>query len=137
MAKSFAQKLCTIVYGIECYNFFKNTKSDNLQVATSRECNFIMGTILGKGFAQALVQTVKSTHAFGTRDIDSMHLYLSKTLSQHCPHAEIRQLFVKFLTFYSPLFSSSIHKIQKVFKSSDLYRSMEKKISPENTVRHT
>ena len=89
VAKSFAQKLCTIVDGIECYNFFKNTKSDIQQVATSRECNFIMGTILGKGFAQALVHIVKSTRAFGTRAIDNMHLCLSKTLSQNCPHDEI------------------------------------------------
>jgi len=31
-----------------------------------------MGTILGKGFAQALVHTVNSTRAFGTRAIDGM-----------------------------------------------------------------
>ena len=29
-------------------------------------CNFAMGTILGKGFAQALVHTVHSTRAFDT-----------------------------------------------------------------------
>ena len=44
---------------------------------TIRECNFAMGTILGKGFAQALVHT-------------SQHLCLYKTLSQDCPHGEIR-----------------------------------------------
>ena len=31
------------------------TKSDLFQIATNRECNFTMGTILGKGFAQAQV----------------------------------------------------------------------------------
>ena len=31
----------------------------------SRECNFAMGTILGKGFPQALVHTVHSTCAHG------------------------------------------------------------------------
>ena len=72
--------------------FFQKTKSDFLEVATTRECNFTMGTILGKGFAQALVPTVNSTRAFGTRAIDSMHLCLSKTFSQNCPHAEIRHL---------------------------------------------
>ena len=53
--------------------------------------NFTMGAILGKGLALALVHTVISTHAFGTRAIDSMHLCLSKTLSQDCPHGEFRQ----------------------------------------------
>ena len=38
--------------------------------------NFAMGTILGKGFAQALVHT-------------SQHLCLCKTLSQDCPHGEV------------------------------------------------
>ena len=52
-----------------------------------------MGTIWGKGFAQALVHIVNNTRAFGTRAINSMHLCLSKTLSQDCPHGEIRQLF--------------------------------------------
>ena len=33
----------------------------------SRECNFAMGTILGKDFPQALVRTVQSTCAFGRR----------------------------------------------------------------------
>ena len=51
--------------------------------------NFSMGTTLGKGFAQALVHTVNSTSAKGTRAIDRMHLCLSKTLSQDCPHGEI------------------------------------------------
>ena len=54
---------------------------------TIRECNFAMGTILGKGFAQALVHT-------------SQHLCLCKTLSQDCPHGEIRhstlQVCMKF-----------------------------------------
>ena len=52
--------------------------------------DFCMGTILGKGFVQALVHNVNSTRAFGTRAINSMHLCLSKTLSQDCPHGEIR-----------------------------------------------
>ena len=34
---------------------FSRPKSKFLQVATIRECNFTMGTILGKGFAQSLV----------------------------------------------------------------------------------
>ena len=54
---------------------------------TIRECNFAMGTILGKGFAQALVHT-------------SQHLCLCKTLSQDCPHGEIRQTFlIRVATF--------------------------------------
>ena len=53
---------------------FKKTESEFLQVAATRECNFTMGTILGKGFAQALVHTVNSTRAFGTCAIDRMHL---------------------------------------------------------------
>ena len=73
---------------------FLTAKSEFLQVATTRECNFTMGTILGKGFAQALVHTVNSTRAFGTRAIDSMHLCLSKTLSQDCPHGEIRHSLI-------------------------------------------
>ena len=32
----------------------------------SRDCDFTIGTILGKGFRQALVHTVHSTPAFGT-----------------------------------------------------------------------
>ena len=51
--------------------------------------NFTMGTILGKGFAQAQVHTVNSTRAFVTCAIDSMHECLSITLSQDCPHGEI------------------------------------------------
>ena len=51
--------------------------------------DFRMGTILGKGFAQAQVHTVNSTSAEGTSAIDSMHECLSKTLSQDCPHGEI------------------------------------------------
>ena len=51
--------------------------------------NFTMGTILGKGFAQAQVPTVNSTSAEGTSAIDSMHKCLCKTLSQDCPHGEI------------------------------------------------
>ena len=51
--------------------------------------DFRMGTILGKGFAQAQVHTVNSTSAEGTSAIDSMHECLSKTLSQNSPHAEI------------------------------------------------
>ena len=43
---------------------FKKTESEFLQVAATRECNFTMGTILGKGFAQALVHTVNSTCAW-------------------------------------------------------------------------
>ena len=55
-----------------------------------RECNFRTGTILGKGFPEALVHTVHSTRAFGTRAVNSMHLCFRKTLSQNCPCAEIR-----------------------------------------------
>ena len=51
--------------------------------------DFTMGTILGKGFAQAQVQTVNSTSAEGTSAIDSRHECLSKTFSQDCPHGEI------------------------------------------------
>ena len=53
-----------------------------------------MGTILEKGFAQALV------HA-------SQHLCLCKILSQNCPHGEIRQsLFQHFRTnFILPWFN--------------------------------
>ena len=54
--------------------------------------NFSMGTILGKDFPQALVHTVHSTCAFGTRAMNCMHLCLWKTLSQDCPHGEIRHL---------------------------------------------
>ena len=36
-----------------------------INAITIRECNFAIGTILGKGFAQALVHTVHSTRAFG------------------------------------------------------------------------
>ena len=55
--------------------------------STIREYNFAMETILVKGFAQALVHTVHSTRAFGTRDINSV---MSKIISQNCPHGEIR-----------------------------------------------
>ena len=72
-----------------CQNF-QNEMSD-----------FTMGTILGKGFAQALVHTIKSTRAFGTRAIDNMHLCLSKTLSQNCPHDEIRQTRNLIIVFTS------------------------------------
>ena len=53
-----------------------------------------MGTILGKGFAQALMHTVNTTRAFGTHAIDSMHLCLCKTLSQDCPYGEIRHSLI-------------------------------------------
>ena len=43
--------------------------------------DFRMGTIWGKGFAQAQVHTVNSTSAEGTSVIDIMHECLSKTLS--------------------------------------------------------
>ena len=45
---------------------------------------------LDMGFAQALVHTVHSTRAFGTRAMNCMHLCLCKTHSRDCPHAEIR-----------------------------------------------
>ena len=96
MEKTFAQNHFIMVDDKKLHNLifflmiFLTAKSKFLQVATTRECNFTMGTILGKGFAQALVHTVNSTRAFGTRAIDSMHLCLSKTLSQDCPHGEIR-----------------------------------------------
>ena len=48
--------------------------------------DFTMGTILGKGFPQAQVHTVHSTSA-----MNCMHNCLWKTLSQDCPHGEIRQ----------------------------------------------
>jgi hypothetical protein len=47
-----------------------------------------MGTILGKDIQQALVHTVHSTSAFGTRAKNCMHLW--KTPSQDCPHGEIK-----------------------------------------------
>ena len=44
-----------------------------INASTIRECNFAMGTIiLGKGYAQALMHTVHSTHAFGTCAINSV-----------------------------------------------------------------
>ena len=94
MEKTFAPNHFTMVDDKKLHNLIfsydlKKTESEFLQVAATRECNFTMGTILGKGFAQALVHTVNSTRAFGTRAIDSMHLCLSKTLSQNSPHAEI------------------------------------------------
>ena len=45
--------------------------------------NSTMGTILGKGFAQAQV------HAEFIAQVPSMHEYLSKTLSQNCLQCEI------------------------------------------------
>ena len=53
-----------------------------------------MGTISGMGFAQALVHTVHSTRAFGTRAMNCMHLCLCKTHSRDCPHAEIRHSLI-------------------------------------------
>ena len=57
--------------------------------------NFAMGTIMGKGFPQALVHTVHSTRAFVTCAMNCMHLCLWKTLSQDCPHGEIRHSLFK------------------------------------------
>ena len=57
VAKTFAQNLCTIVDEINVI-IFQKKKSDFLEVATTRECNFTMGTILGKGLAQALVPNI-------------------------------------------------------------------------------
>ena len=68
--------------------------------------DFRMGTIWGKGFAQAQVHTVNSTSAEGTSVIDIMHECLSKTLSPNCPHAEIA-------------FSSSRNLILMMFFKSD------------------
>ena len=45
--------------------------------------NFAMGTILGKGFAQAQV------HTEFIAQVPSMHECLSKILSQNCLHGEI------------------------------------------------
>ena len=45
--------------------------------------NSTMGTILGKGFAQAQV------HAEFIAQVPSMHKCLSKTFSQNCLHGEI------------------------------------------------
>jgi hypothetical protein len=45
--------------------------------------NFTMGTIVGKGFAQAQV------HTEGTSAMNCMNECLSKTLSQKCPHGKI------------------------------------------------
>ena len=59
-----------------------------------------MGTISGMGFAQALVHTVHSTRAFGTRAMNCMHLCLCKTHSRDCPHAEIRHLYNCELAHY-------------------------------------
>ena len=97
MAKSFAQKLCTIVDGIECYNFFKNTKSDIQQVATSTECNFIMGTILGKGFAQALVHIIKSTCAFGTGALTICTCAWAKSFPKIVPMVKLDSLSSKVI----------------------------------------
>ena len=66
---------------------------------TIRECNFAMGTILGKGFAQALVHT-------------SQHLCLCKTLSQDCPHGEIRHCCPDFL--FLKLGISDLHRDNNV-----------------------
>ena len=75
--------------------------------------DFITGTILGKGFAQAQVHIVNSTSAEGTSAFDKMHECLSKTLFQNCPHDEIAfstsshlinirfYIFEKIITFYS------------------------------------
>ena len=54
--------------------------------------NFTMGTIVGKGFPQAQVQTVHSTSAEGTSAMNCMHECLWKTLSQDCPHGEVYSL---------------------------------------------
>ena len=100
MEKTFAQNHFIMVDDKKLHNLifflmiFLTAKSEFLQVAATRECNFTMGTILEKGFAQAPVHTVNSTCAFGTRAIDSMHLCLSKTLSQDCPHGEIRHSLI-------------------------------------------
>ena len=53
--------------------------------------NFSMGAILGMGFPQAQVHTVRSTSAEGTSARNCMHECLWKTLSQDSPHGEIRQ----------------------------------------------
>ena len=45
--------------------FSKHFKVEFLLHNASRECNFAMGTILGKDFPQALVHTVHSTCACG------------------------------------------------------------------------
>ena len=45
--------------------FFKHFKVEFLLHNASRECNFAMGTILGKDFPQALVHTDHSTCACG------------------------------------------------------------------------
>ena len=42
--------------------------------------NFTMGTILEKGFPQALTHTVHSNHAFGTHAMNCMHLCWWKNL---------------------------------------------------------
>ena len=46
--------------------------------------DFKMKTMFGKSFAQVHTVSVK-----GTNLIDSIHDFLSKTLSQDCPHDEI------------------------------------------------
>ena len=82
--------------------------------------DFIMGTILGKGFAQAQVHIVNSTSAEGTSAFDNMHECLSKTLSQNCPHDEIAFstsshlqivrfcIFKKIITFYSIYYGAKL-----------------------------
>ena len=80
-----------------------------------------MGTILGKGFVQALVHNVNSPRAFGTRAINSMHLCLSKSLSQDSPHGEIRQLLNLYVNA-SGIDNRQVLKYQSLkFKTIKIY----------------
>ena len=70
--KTFAQNHFTMVDDKKLHNLIfsydlKKKESEFLQVAATRECNFTMGTILGKGFAQAQVHTVNGTSGFVQR----------------------------------------------------------------------
>ena len=78
---------------------------------------------MGKGFAQAQVHTNHSTRA-----VICMHLCLCKTLSQDCPHGEIRH---SSFVLVEPNFSCSphcaIHKGDEVFS----YLSKPKELKQE------
>ena len=58
-----------------------------------------MGTILGKGFPQALVHTVHSTCAFGTRAMNCMHCMTLLVQKQTIPQK--KALILSFLQLES------------------------------------
>ena len=73
---------------------------------TIRECNFAMGTILRKGFAQALVHT-------------SQHLCLCKILSQDCPHGEIKQSVLRLKIEMKTKITNNVKTFQQQTKTSE------------------